>query len=248
MGLFGIGNYEKAGAGVSKDEGERRRFFLFFELLWHKMPKLFLLNLLFVAFSIPLITIGAALTGSSAVLYDISTRRGTFVWADFWGAFKRRFFASTALWIIDLALAYVVFIGLQFYYNDVKNEAFALVGICAISFVGILAIFANFYAFTMFARTELKFKEVIKNSVLLAIGGVWTNLITLIITLVFVAVAMIWPLVALFLIPFGILIFWQFIVVFNSSLKIDKYVIKKEKEAEVEKVFSDEHEAAEDVE
>ena len=245
MGLFGIGNYEKAGAGVSKDEGERRRFFLFFELLWHKMPKLFLLNLLFVLFSLPLVTIGAALTGASAVLYDISTRRGTFIWSDFWGAFKRRFFAATALWVIDLALAYVVFLGLQFY-HALNNSTFALVGIFAISFVGILAIFANFYAFTMFARTELKFKEVVKNSVLLAIGGVWTNLITLIITLVFVAVAMIWPLALVVLVPIGFLMLWQFVVVFNSSSKIDKYVIKKEKEAEVEKVFSDEHEISED--
>ena len=248
MGLFGKSTYEKPGKGIRKDEGERRRFFLFFELIWHKTPKLFLLNLLFVAFSIPLITMGAAFTGAAAVLYDISMRRGTFIWSDFWGAFKRRFVASTVLWVIDLVLGYAVLVGLFFYYDNAINEVFALIGIFAVSFVGILAVFANFYAFIMLARTELKLKEVIKNSVLLAIGGVWTNLITLLITALFVAVFAIWPMVALILIPLGMLTLWQFVVVFNSAPKVDKYVIEKAKAAEAEKVFSDVHETAEEVE
>ena len=237
MGFFGTSNYERPGKGVRKDEGERRRFFLFFELIWHKTPKIFVLNLLFVAFSLPLITMGAAFTGVAAVLYDISTRRGTFVWADFFDAFKRRFFASTVLWVLDLAIAYAVDFGLRFYYS-VSNSVFSLVGIFAISFVGILTLFANFYAFVMLARTELKLKEVIKNSVLLAIGGVWTNLITLLITVVFVLFAWVWPMVALFLIPVGILTLWQFIVVFNSAPKVNKYVIEKAS-VKAEKVFED---------
>lgn len=46
MGLFGRG-YQKEGPGVSKDEVEKRKFFLFFELYFRKFWKIIKLNLLY---------------------------------------------------------------------------------------------------------------------------------------------------------------------------------------------------------
>lgn len=53
MGLFG-GNYERAGAGVSKNEREKKRFFLFLELLGRKFSKLLFLNFIYFAALLPL--------------------------------------------------------------------------------------------------------------------------------------------------------------------------------------------------
>lgn len=51
MGLFGRG-YQKEGPGVSKDDVEKRKFFLFFELYFRKFWKLIKLNLLYFVVNI----------------------------------------------------------------------------------------------------------------------------------------------------------------------------------------------------
>lgn len=54
MGLFG-GNYTKEGPGVSKNELEKNRFFLFFDILGRKIGKLITLNIIYLITLIPLI-------------------------------------------------------------------------------------------------------------------------------------------------------------------------------------------------
>ncbi len=53
MGLFN--GYLKEGPGVSKNEKEKHRFFLFFELFGRKFSKLIYLNILYVTMLIPMI-------------------------------------------------------------------------------------------------------------------------------------------------------------------------------------------------
>lgn len=48
MGLFGFGNYDKPGPGVSKDEPPKAAPIRFFELLFRKFSKLVQLNLIFI--------------------------------------------------------------------------------------------------------------------------------------------------------------------------------------------------------
>lgn len=53
MGLFF--NYDKPGPGVEKDGPKKRGIFLFMELLWRKLGKIFLSNMLYVLVSLPVI-------------------------------------------------------------------------------------------------------------------------------------------------------------------------------------------------
>ena len=54
MGLISnMFNYSKPGPGVEKEEQQKRRFFLFFELFFRKFWKLIQLNLLYLLFWIP---------------------------------------------------------------------------------------------------------------------------------------------------------------------------------------------------
>ena len=53
MGLFF--NYDKPGPGVEKDGPKKRGAFLFLELLWRKLGKIFLSNMLYVLVSLPVI-------------------------------------------------------------------------------------------------------------------------------------------------------------------------------------------------
>lgn len=54
-GMFGLFDYTKSGAGVSKNEPEKRGFFLFFELYFRKFGKLISINLLYFICCIPFI-------------------------------------------------------------------------------------------------------------------------------------------------------------------------------------------------
>ncbi len=54
MGIFG-GNYNSVGPGVSKSEPEKKRFFLFLDLLGRKFSKLLFLNLIYLITLLPLI-------------------------------------------------------------------------------------------------------------------------------------------------------------------------------------------------
>lgn len=54
MGLF-FNNYNKPGPGVEKDGPKKRGVFLYFELLWRKLGKMFLSNMLYFLVSVPVI-------------------------------------------------------------------------------------------------------------------------------------------------------------------------------------------------
>ena len=53
MGLFF--NYDKPGKGVDKNAPKKKGFFLYFELLWRKLGKLFQANMLYFLVSLPVI-------------------------------------------------------------------------------------------------------------------------------------------------------------------------------------------------
>lgn len=55
MGLFF--NYDKPGKGIDKDAPKKKGFFLFFELLWRKLGKLFQSNMLYFLVSLPVFLI-----------------------------------------------------------------------------------------------------------------------------------------------------------------------------------------------
>lgn len=52
-GFFGLFNYSKPGKGVDKNAPDKKRFFLFFELLWRKLFKLIQLNVIYFIVTLP---------------------------------------------------------------------------------------------------------------------------------------------------------------------------------------------------
>lgn len=94
-----------------------------------------LINLMFLVFSLPIVTIGQAWCGlMTAIRYNI---RGDGWFKGFWTGFKRRFFRGTIAWIIGLpAVLYLL--------NDIQNaltqEAIApTIGACVmLAFVAVM--------------------------------------------------------------------------------------------------------------
>lgn len=90
MSFFGHG-YEREGAGLPMPEGGIRRYAL---LLTTHFWKLIGLNLLFVLFSLPIITMPAALCGMNRVCMLLIRNGHCFLWQDFIEEFKRSFVRS----------------------------------------------------------------------------------------------------------------------------------------------------------
>ncbi|MDR3206920.1 MAG: DUF624 domain-containing protein [Oscillospiraceae bacterium] len=70
-GIFGLFDFTRPGKGVDKDTPEKHPFFLFFELVWRKLGRLVLLNVIYFIAILPLVTavyflVTAGLLGSAA--------------------------------------------------------------------------------------------------------------------------------------------------------------------------------------
>ena len=77
-GFLGFGNYEKPGKGVGKNEREKKRFFQFFDLFFRKLGRLVQLNLLYILFCIPVVTIGPATAAMTKILREYTLERPVF--------------------------------------------------------------------------------------------------------------------------------------------------------------------------
>lgn len=74
----------------------------------NKISDLVFANLLFLVFSLPVVTIGASLTALQTVVLDIARDQEGSIRRRFWQAFRSHFKQSTLLWLIFLAGALVL--------------------------------------------------------------------------------------------------------------------------------------------
>ena len=84
------------------------------------LGSLFTLNLLFLLFSLPVVTIGASVTAMYTVTLRMIDKREGKVFAGFWGAFKKNFKKATIIWMLIL-LALVSLFGMLLYTNTYEG-------------------------------------------------------------------------------------------------------------------------------
>ncbi len=80
----------------------------------NKVADVIILNLLTLLFSIPLVTIGAAVTALYDAMWKLQREEGT-VWQNFWSAFKSNFKQSTIIWLLVAVISAIVGFGVTFY-------------------------------------------------------------------------------------------------------------------------------------
>jgi len=132
-----------------------------------------ILSFMWILFSIPIITIGAA---TSAMFY-VSTRRIAdregYITSDFWSAFKANFKRATLLWLLVLFVSIILFINVfLMMFGEAEGEGFfggMLTVALPAQFIFIIQMtFLCTYMFPMTARFEMGFLQTIKNSFIMA--------------------------------------------------------------------------------
>ena len=126
---------------------------------------LLILNLLTLVLSVPLVTMGAAVTAMHDIVIRIVRGEEGYTVKPYFHAFAVNFKKGTLLGLILLAAAAVLYFdyrAAQTYIPEMKA------GIIAI---GVIVLAISFYAFAMLARYENTFGKTLKNALILTIGN-----------------------------------------------------------------------------
>lgn len=195
-------------------------------------PSFMLMAGLFVIFAV---LFGPATAGHTKILRAYVLEKPVFMVHDFFKTFKSEFKYSCVLGIIDCIVASCIVAALYVYpllIEQSGNKLFYVFFALALS-VGIVVLMMNFYAFLMIIATNLKLKQILKNSLSLAIIALKKNLITLAVISVFVfafAGVIIFAdlgiaVIAMTLLPFLPASWLGLVICFNSYPIIQKYII-----------------------
>lgn len=226
MGFLGLGGYSKPGKGVKRDAPQKKRFFQFFELFFRKFGKLVQLNLLYLLFCLPIITIGPATAAMTKIARYYVEEKPVFLFSDFWNAFKENFVQGLITGIIDAALIYLLIQAFFFYFTRTAEHWAYYIPLGFIFVMAFLLVLTNFYVYLLMVTVQLKLFALYKNAVLLAFVGIKTNLLTFLFTgAILVPCAVFLPLTGIFLLLF-VFSTLSLIATFNSFPYIYRHVIR----------------------
>ena len=184
------------------------------ELLWKPIHIMFL-NLLWVLFSLPIVTIGASTTALYSVLIKMRNGREGKILRDFWTAFRQNFRQATILWLLIVLAAFVFTTDIVFFLN--MGGSFG--SFSAMLFVGldVLLLLVSLYVFPMQAVFDNPIGRTVKSALLLLSRHLgWTVVLLALAILTAVAVILYWPLIGWFV--FGLAAFinaWIFDKIFR---------------------------------
>ncbi len=203
----------------------------------NKIADFFCLCLLWVSFSIPLLTIGAS---TAALYYTINkvlrNDRGS-VLQEFWRFFKDNFVQSTIVWVIVIVVYAIAALSCYYayvlYISNVLPQFF-LIGLAIIT--ALLIAWTN-YLFPYIARFNNTTKEVFKNSWAMTIMNIGHSFLILVI-LIAALFVLLSTAIGIMIVPACVMLAYNFILepVFR------KYTSAEDLAAEAERNKSDENE------
>ena len=143
-------------------------------------------SILWIIFSIPIITMGASTTALYYTVRKVIRYERSGVWKEFWNAFRLNFKQSTTVWC-SLLVFYLVAIFCVYtaYLNSESIGVFSVILIFLLltSIVNTWAI----YVFAYMARFEMPTRKVVKNCALIELANfAWSVLISLVFIISFI--------------------------------------------------------------
>ena len=138
-------DYTKEGKGVSKAPDNRLRIIVFFDIFFRKFWNLILINLLYLVFCVPVVTIGPATAGITKLLRNYAREEHAFIWQDFIETFKSNFWKSLAVFAIDCVVAALLFFDFYMYTALEASSAMIVIALAVLMLTTTIVIFMNYY-------------------------------------------------------------------------------------------------------
>jgi uncharacterized membrane protein YesL len=158
-----------------------------------KVADVMILNLLFIATSIPVVTLGASLTALNFTAMRIGTGECNSVTGDYFRSFRRNFRQATVIGLVLALLAAV----LAAWYMVITNFAAGAVAELALFAIWYVLAFSlaisALFAFPYLANFEARTRDVLRNALLMAWKHLFTSLAALAVIALSVAVTVFYP-------------------------------------------------------
>lgn len=210
---------------LTKTTAKRNGMRLFFGVLYDGFWKIVRLNLIFLLFCIPILTIPAAVTAVSKVNSKLLLEEPVFVFTDFYTVFKREFFKSLVSGMAFFVIYAVIFLLINYYSSvGMGLTDFALIFIIIIGGF-IFSVFI--YLFTSIALLDIKMKNAVKNSLYLTILRLPQNALTVIISAILVLMMWFSVPISLILVVLIMPALVNYICTYCALNGLKKYVIKE---------------------
>lgn len=169
-----------------------------------KVADVVILNFLFIICSIPIVTIGPALTALHCVTMKLVRDEEGSVFKEFFQSFRLNFRQAFAIHMLFLAVAAVLFIDIYFVLyskNDLGAMAYILFGVAA--FLGVMGAMTLLYVYPVLAKFDNPTRRTLMVAFTLSIRHLPTTIALAIITAI--------PIVAM-MIPNEIVISFMFVM------------------------------------
>ncbi|MBQ8894166.1 MAG: YesL family protein [Clostridia bacterium] len=134
------------------------------------------MNMLYLLFCIPIVTIGPATAGFTKILRNYAREEHAFLWADFIETFKKNFKQALGYGLLDLfVVAFLVLDLLAIQY--VPNKIMVYLSLAAIFLSLTVWSFMRYYIYSMMITFRLTFKQLLKNAFIFCWAGFFRNLL-----------------------------------------------------------------------
>ncbi len=163
------------GKGVTElppEKGAKRFFFLLTTHPW----KLVTLNLVFLMFSIPVVTIPAAVCGMSRVLIKLVREGNCFLWSEFIKEFKANLFKSLPFGLLFAVLLFMSYYALSLSTSSGDSSLSIFAGAIGLFILGLILLFSS-YVFVLLPSLALKNRHIAKNALVLMVTEWKTDLV-----------------------------------------------------------------------
>ncbi len=185
------------------------------------------LSIVFLLFSMPVVTMGASLTALYYATVKVVRRERGYIFSEFWRSFKTNFVQATIAWILFLVMMALMFFNVQVMNQEGGEMGGYLVGVYIA--IGILVLATACYLFPVLSRFELKNLKLIRFSFFLSMRHALTTLLLLAVigaSLVALYAGLYWPQTVILFCVVPALCTWPYSLLMERVLK--KYTPQQE--------------------
>lgn len=151
-------NFDRPGKGIAPNTPKKEGIALFFDILYREFWAMVTLNFAFLAYCMPVFTIGASYAAMNSVLIKMIRDKPVDAFSDFRDAFKENFKQGTGIFILKVFVIAILVINFEFY-SSFNPFLLIVLGVSTV-----LLSFINLYLVPVAVSVELPFKNVLKNS------------------------------------------------------------------------------------
>lgn len=178
MALPKLFNPSKPGPGVSKDRPQKKRFFLFWELYFRKFWKLIQANLIYVLFSLPVVTVGLADAGLTYITRNYVREKHAFVWGDFIDTIKKNWKQALPMGLLNLLFEIVLIVDVYYYSHlDIESSATRVMMTAFAMLLLVVFTFMRYYIPLMIVTFKLSWKQIYKNAFIFSLAAIFQNIL-----------------------------------------------------------------------